>query len=251
MKKTPQSRADRATHSTGPRSAEGKARSCMNALKSGIYSKSLVIPGENPAHLDALTDEYYQRYRPAHPEQRDLVDILVRSTLTLRRFAVAEAQVWTYRLDTSIKLSITPAMGHAFSACDRTLDRLQRFVNSTQRNYRNALHELERLQSLDLTAETPPSPGIPTPKPGPILVPDPVSTPQPVEPEPAGPSGEFVSSTPAPPPPAPPKAPKKAPDAAPKPLPFHKPGSDCYFDSLDRSPYSRCPLCFPDDGGPE
>jgi sigma-B regulation protein RsbU (phosphoserine phosphatase) len=32
--------------STGPRSAEGKARSSRNALKSGIYSKSLIIPGE-------------------------------------------------------------------------------------------------------------------------------------------------------------------------------------------------------------
>ena len=40
--------------STGPRSAEGKARSSMNALKSGIYSKSLTIPGEDPARLDTL-----------------------------------------------------------------------------------------------------------------------------------------------------------------------------------------------------
>ena len=77
--------------STGPRSAEGKAHSSMNALKSGIYSKSLTIPGEDPAHLDALLQEYVQRFRPTVPEQRDQVDILVRSTWTLRRLAVAEA----------------------------------------------------------------------------------------------------------------------------------------------------------------
>ena len=72
---------------TGPRTVTGKARSSMNALKSGIYSKSLVIPGEDPEHLAALTNEYFERFRPSVPEQRDQVDILIRSTWTLRRLA--------------------------------------------------------------------------------------------------------------------------------------------------------------------
>jgi len=122
--------------STGPRSAEGKARSSMNALKSGIYSKSLTIPGENPADLDTLRDEYFQRYRPALPEQRDQVDIIVRSTWTLRRLAVAEAQVWTYSMDARFELSATSPLGHALTFCDKTLTRLHRIVNSTQRNGR-------------------------------------------------------------------------------------------------------------------
>jgi hypothetical protein len=71
MKKPPQPGA--ANASTGPRSAAGKARSSMNALKSGIYSKSLIIPGEDPGQLDTLFEEYRQRFQPAVPEQRDLV----------------------------------------------------------------------------------------------------------------------------------------------------------------------------------
>ncbi|MBZ5622976.1 MAG: hypothetical protein LAQ69_30215 [Acidobacteriia bacterium] len=67
----------------------------MNALKSGIYSKSIIILGEDPAQLATLLQEYFQRYRPAVPEQREQVDILVCSTWTLRRLAAAEAQVWT------------------------------------------------------------------------------------------------------------------------------------------------------------
>src|SRR5580693_3358930 len=109
--------------STGPRSAEGKARSSMNALKSGIYSKSLTIPGENRADLDTLRDEYFQRYQPALPEQRDLVDILVRSTWTLRRLAVAEAQVWSYEMDRAFELDENSPIGHAFCRSDRTLTR--------------------------------------------------------------------------------------------------------------------------------
>jgi len=38
-----------AQHSTGPRTAEGKAASSMNALKSGIDARSSVIPGEDAA----------------------------------------------------------------------------------------------------------------------------------------------------------------------------------------------------------
>ena len=36
-----------AQNSTGPSSVEGKAASRMNALKSGLYAKSLVIRGES------------------------------------------------------------------------------------------------------------------------------------------------------------------------------------------------------------
>ena len=38
-----------AQKSTGPTSPEGKARSALNALKSGIDAWSHIIPGEDPA----------------------------------------------------------------------------------------------------------------------------------------------------------------------------------------------------------
>ncbi len=210
--------------STGPRSAEGKARSSMNALKSGIYSKSLTIPGENRADLDTLRDEYHQRFRPAVPEQRDLVDTLVRSTWTLRRLAVAEAQVWTYSMDSRFELDDTSPLGHAFNFCDKTLTRLHRIVNSTQRNCRDALRELERLQALDAIPAPPPAPAIQlVPPPGP---PTP-TPPQPTETKPASPPDQFVSSTCSPtPPPAPKATPRVVPKAPPAPLPFHQPGID-------------------------
>jgi hypothetical protein len=215
--------------STGPRSAEGKARSSMNALKSGIYSKSLTIPGEDPARLTALLEEYFQRYRPAVPEQRDLVDILVRSTWTLRRLAVAEAQVYSHEMDRANHLDQESPIGHAFCLSDRTLSRLQRMINSTQRNYRDALHELERLQSLPLDIEPPPGAQTSSPpKPGPTLVPDINNSPQQSEAKPVNQSEEFVSSSSTPPPPAAQKDASKSPQ---KPLPFHPAGAqpdDCY-----------------------
>ena len=228
--------------STGPRSAEGKARSSMNALKSGIYSKSLTIPGEDLAQLDTLRDEYVQRFCPAVPEQRDFVDILVRSTWTLRRLAVAEAQIWSHEMETAYKLDEDSPIGHAFCLSDRTLTRLQRMVNSTQRNYRDALKELERLQAHPIDFDPPPAPVIEVvPPPGPpTQVP-----PQPAEPKPVNTPKEFVSSTSAPPPPA---TPKTGPAVAPKPLPYHQPGSTCCWspaDPVKYRNYKQCISCFP------
>ena len=235
--------------STGPRSAEGKARSSRNALKSGIYAKSLIIPGEDPAHLDTLRDEYFQRYSPGLPEQRDQVDILVRSTWTLRRLATAEAQVWTYSMDARFELSSTSPLGHALAFCDSTLTRLQRIVNSTQRNYRDALKELERLQSLPINFDPPPAPVIepvlPPESPTPSPQPPPPASQQPIETTPVNTPREFVSSTSAPPPPA---APKTGPAAAPKPLPYHKPGDSCCWspaDPVKYRNYKQCLRCFP------
>ena len=231
--------------STGPRSPEGKARSSMNALKSGIYSKSLIIPGEQQAQLDALTEEYFQRYCPAFPEQRDQVDILVRSTWSLRRLAVAEAQVFAYQMDTTketfFKSNSETALGKAFTFGDRTLSRLQRMVNSTQRNIRDALHELERLQSLPINFDPPPAPEIalvPPPPPKPPS-PNPVP-PHPTEPEPVIPPKGFVPST-SPMPLSPSGKPSQ------KPLPYHKPGSNCYFLPNDRKSHPQCSRCYPPD----
>src|ERR1039457_5282545 len=57
-----------AQKSTGPTSVTGKATSSMNALKTGIDAKSLVLPSENRAHLDQLIDDYFSPHQPASPD---------------------------------------------------------------------------------------------------------------------------------------------------------------------------------------
>jgi hypothetical protein len=244
MKKPPQPDADRVrpNRSTGPRSAEGKARSSMNALKSGIYSKSLTIPGEDPKQLTTLTEEYFQRFRPTLPEQRDLVDILVRSTWTLRRLAVAEAQVFSHEMDRATHLDEDSPIGHAFCLSDRTLSRLQRMVNSTQRNFRDALRELQRLHALELNLNPEVQPHE-SASPNPARPPEATETDaQQNENKPVSQLPQFVSSFST----LPPSAAQKAASKAPKnPLPYHRPGTTCYFEPVDPTPYERCPLCFP------
>ena len=79
--------------STGPTSPAGKASSSMNALKSGIHAKSLLIKGESQEELESLKAEIYAEYQPATTKARLLADEIIRCDWTLRRLSKAEAQL--------------------------------------------------------------------------------------------------------------------------------------------------------------
>jgi len=58
----------------GPRSDAGKARSGMNALKTGIYAQAQILSGEDPTALKKLSTEFYEYHEPETPidAQRNL-----------------------------------------------------------------------------------------------------------------------------------------------------------------------------------
>jgi hypothetical protein len=163
------------TKSTGPRSVEGKAASRMNALKSGIDAKSQVVRGEKSANLETLKSEYHDRFHPTTPEQRMLVDVLIDSEWLLRRFRMVEAALWEQGARNVYKDNQDVAIGLAAARDSQAFARLQRRVDTAQRNYRTALQDLNRLQ-----AESP--------EPGPAPQPDPPSSWN----EPLTPSNGFV-----------------------------------------------------------
>src|ERR1017187_3581798 len=66
-----------ARKSPGPASVTGKAVSSMNALKTGIHAKSLILPTEKLADLEELIEEYCRHHQPVSPEARLLVDDLI------------------------------------------------------------------------------------------------------------------------------------------------------------------------------
>jgi hypothetical protein len=147
-----------AQKSTGPRSVEGKAVSCFNAIKTGIDSKSQIVRGEDPAELQTLTAEYRERWQPATPEQRLLVDTLIDCEWLLRRFRKAEAQLWQYKMQNAEIWKPDPEclVGMAFNNGCEQLARLQRRIDSTNRNYHRALKELQRLDSERREPDPPP-----------------------------------------------------------------------------------------------
>jgi hypothetical protein len=136
-----------ATKSTGPRSTQGKARSSMNALRSGIDAESQIIRGEKVANLEALAADYYTRFHPTTPEQRMLVDTLIDAEWLLRRFRKVEAQLWEKEALSAYKPNQDVILAQAYwSGVDR-FARLQRRIDTAHKNYRIALQELQRLQA--------------------------------------------------------------------------------------------------------
>ena len=157
-----------ATKSTGPRSLQGKARSSMNALQSGIDAESQIIRGENAANLEALAADYYQRFHPTTPEQRMLVDTLVDAEWLLRRFRKVEAQLWEKEALSAYKPNEDVILAQAYwSGVDR-FARLQRRIDTAHKNYRIALQELQRLQAEEVLDPDPD----PAPQPGPTAPPN-------------------------------------------------------------------------------
>jgi len=111
--------------STGPTSVTGKAVSSMNALKTGLHAESLVLPSENAADLEELTQEYYQHHRPASPDARALVDDLIRCEWTLRRLDATETEMWQYQAERSYGEPEKYPLGKPATAYPNTFSRLQ------------------------------------------------------------------------------------------------------------------------------
>ena len=147
-----------AKKSTGPTSAEGKARSSLNALKSGIDAWSHIIPGEDPAELAALAAEFHNHYRPADPIQLALVDTLISTEWIQRRLRRIEAQLWNYQVECLDKnlshadfidasIQHNSPLGHAYQDGLDPFTRIQRRIDSTNRMYLRTLKALQDLQA--------------------------------------------------------------------------------------------------------
>ena len=82
-----------AQKSTGPSSAAGKARSSMNALKTGIYADGAIIRRMS-RRLQLLANQFTAEYHPVTPTERSLVDTLIQCEWMLRRFRWLESEIW-------------------------------------------------------------------------------------------------------------------------------------------------------------
>jgi hypothetical protein len=159
-----------AQKSTGPISVTGKAASSMNALKTGIHAKSLVLPNENPAELDELVEDSYRSFHPTTPEARSLVDEFIYCEWSLRRLRAAETQSWQHQDHTAYSGPAKYPLGYSATQYGNTFSRLQYRMDATRRARERALQSLKQLQA---EAEAAPAPDPANP---PSLTPSPQTT---------------------------------------------------------------------------
>ena len=192
---------------TGPRTEAGKAISAQNAFKTGLDANSELIRFESREDYEALTTEYYAGYHPATPAQRFLVDTLIKSEWLSRRYMTIDAAIFERELNTTK----SDSLGVVFLRSSQTFARVDRRINSAQRNFQQALKQLLQLQAAHQTdvateALTPELVSFPTPVPPspPPLISDPCeSAPPPAIEDLSPPDADPSSSPPLPIPEAP------------------------------------------------
>jgi hypothetical protein len=170
-----------AARSCGPRTLEGKAASRFNALKSGVNASAEFIPGEDSLEYDDVRIAYDLRWNPQTPEQRCLIDRLIRCDWLQRRLGKAEAHLWRYRQGSYHPDDAGQALTALGAACAKggaDFERLQRRINQTQRTFDKTL---ETLQAMSIAAAEAADRGESRAEP------DPVSSPIPTPPPPAQP----------------------------------------------------------------
>lgn len=115
-----------AQFSTGPRTAEGKARSAQNARKHGLSAQQLSIPTEDREEFGDLLDFYQTEINPTGPIQQTLFDELVNAAWNLRRIRVLQS---------------------GLDFLDPQLERLARHHSRIERTFYRALQQLKVLQT--------------------------------------------------------------------------------------------------------
>ena len=142
-----------AKKSTGPRTAEGRARSCLNHITTGIDAQSAIIPGESAGERQSLAERYFDEFQPATEAERHQVDILIHCDWQARRYYRCEAQNWRRSMEGPLRRNEPEPMAEGFGMCSKSFTLLDRRIESNQRAYNRARHELEELQAARFAAE--------------------------------------------------------------------------------------------------
>jgi hypothetical protein len=170
-----------AQHSTGPKSAAGKAVSRQNRLAHGLCAKSLLIAGESEADFAQLQQAISDAYHPVNAEERLLTGQLAQALWRYNRAQRVEAMLLLHgQAETGDLLA---ARGHknptfeelsqAQGDCRvvglflrdssaREYERVQRYLTTAERSYQRAVkllqHAQEKRRQLPRPAEPMPVP---------------------------------------------------------------------------------------------
>ncbi|HSU59568.1 MAG TPA: hypothetical protein VLI55_09670 [Bryobacteraceae bacterium] len=83
-----------AQFSTGPTSEAGKTKSSLNAVKTGLTGRTVLLPGDDAALYEAHVSEFIQRLQPAADDERNLVQSLADTEWRLLRIPSLEMGIY-------------------------------------------------------------------------------------------------------------------------------------------------------------
>jgi hypothetical protein len=100
-----------ASNSTGPATESGKLRSSRNSLKHGLASRTLIIPGENPADFEALHQSFASDHQPATAAESSAIREMAISYWLKDRAIRLQAEAWNLIMPHLDRLAAPPGLG--------------------------------------------------------------------------------------------------------------------------------------------
>jgi hypothetical protein len=140
-----------AQKSTGPRTAEGKARSSRNAITHGIFCAELLLEDEDPSALHALREAVLHRLRPRDAVEAELVEQYLSCTWRLKRLRRAETDAYHQQAEAMGNQSSSgQLMRCMLEAESRTLEKLGRYEQRLFSGMLRCSKELRILQNQEV-----------------------------------------------------------------------------------------------------
>ena len=155
-----------AAKSPGPRTPAGKARIALNALKTGMFAKLLLLPGENKKDFDRLRAALLDEWRPVGITEIRTVDRLL--ALFWREGRGYRAETGLYAIYRQCPDGVGGVATAVLKDEKETFSRLQLKDSAIERSVSITLSRLQQLQkdrsarkglAAQPPAEPPPTPG--------------------------------------------------------------------------------------------
>src|ERR1700704_5321978 len=84
-----------AQKSTGPRTAAGKQRSSLNALRHGLTGQTIVLPTEDQSAYQRHSQAFLGEYQPKEATETQLVQSLIDTSWQLNRASAVETNLFS------------------------------------------------------------------------------------------------------------------------------------------------------------
>ena len=143
-----------AKKSTGPVTLQGKQTVSNNALKHGVFSKTLILTDEDPDEYKSLVDQLLQELHPSGLLEQTLVERIALTLWRQRRLVRAEtANIESNRSSKQIVLQVNQELDLSYTSRELKESDLIPFDAMHYERYESILNELDGLfeqPSLDL-----------------------------------------------------------------------------------------------------
>ena len=121
-KKTEANRQN-ALKSTGPKTPEGKVAVRLNALRHGLRSEEILLPGEDEEAFERLSERLRDELQPVGEMENLLVDRIIASYWRLRRLGRVEAGIFAWEFYGELaERARQEARAHEKTGLDQVLD---------------------------------------------------------------------------------------------------------------------------------